>query len=304
MVGSKDLAPSTKSFGSVFYNNQFRAKTQWPKPGTSLTSKTAIVTGGNTGLGYEACRQLLSLKLSRLILAVRSLDKGEAAAKKLREVYPKADIWVWKLDMSSYDSIQAFTKRAEEELDQIDYALLNAGIAKNAYDRVESTGHEETFQVNYLSTAFLTLLLLPVLKSKHASGAPAHLTIAGAALSLVAKLPKPDADPLFASFDDATIYNGRDMYNNSKLLMEAFLWNLVDYVSADDIIVNIADPAFTKGTELARDINSAALKVALNLFAATTARTLEVGTSCLVDGLVSKGKESHGCFLMSWEIHP
>jgi hypothetical protein len=52
MVGSKDIEPTHESFGKTFFQNQFRAKPQWPAPGTTLSGKTAIITGANTGLGY------------------------------------------------------------------------------------------------------------------------------------------------------------------------------------------------------------------------------------------------------------
>ena len=127
MTGSKDLSPSTLSFGKVFYNNQFRAKPQWPSPDTDLTGQTAIITGSNTGLGYEAAVQLLGLKLSHLILAVRSVEKGAVAAKTLGHFNPKAKIEVWQLDMTSYPSIQDFAQRAEKELSTLNMVLLNAG---------------------------------------------------------------------------------------------------------------------------------------------------------------------------------
>jgi hypothetical protein len=62
--------------------------------------------------------QLLGLKLSRLILAVRSPDMGEAAAATMRKQYPKTIIEVWELDMCSYDT----------QLSRIDIAILNAGV--------------------------------------------------------------------------------------------------------------------------------------------------------------------------------
>ena len=92
MTGSRDLEPSTVPFSKVFFHNQFCAKPQWPAPGTTLSGKTAIVSGSNTGLGFEAARQLLDLGLSHLILAVRSLERGEAAAAKLRQGHGKAKI--------------------------------------------------------------------------------------------------------------------------------------------------------------------------------------------------------------------
>jgi len=254
-------------------------------------------------LGYEAGLQLLGLKLSHLILAVRSPQRGDAAAAKMRQLYPKANIEVWQVDMSSYDSIRAFARRAETQLSRIDIVILNAGVIKLSYNTVESTGHEEILQVNYLSTMLLAILLLPILKAKGIpSGQPACLTIVSAALTLAAKFANRDANPLFTALDDPKQFDNQENYNTSKLLAHMFLWNLVDYVSADDVIINLADPAWCRGTELTRDAKGV-MKVAMVAFG-TLGRTPKVGASCFIDAVVNKGKESHGCFLMSWEIHP
>ncbi|RYP29728.1 hypothetical protein DL767_006603 [Monosporascus sp. MG133] len=304
MVGSKDLEPSKAPFfPNVFFHNQFRAKPQLLPPTTDLSNMVAIVTGGNTGLGFEASRQLLSFKLTHLILAVRSPEKGEAAASELRTQHRGANIEVWQLDMSSYDSIQAFARRVQDKLSRLDIVILNAGVRKLAFGTVRGTGHEETIQVNYLSTALLTILLLPILKSKSPAGGPGRLTIAGAALSLAAKFPNKNKDPLLPSFDDAKTFAGIDRYNTSKLLVQMFLWKLVDYVSADDVVVNVADPGFVKGTDLTRNAKGGA-KVGVAVFGAVAGRNKRDGASTYLDAVVNKGRESHGCFLMSWQIRP
>lgn len=304
MVGSKDLPASTTRFASIFYHNQFRAKPQWPSPDIDLIGKTAIITGGNSGLGYESAVQLLDLKLSHLVLAVRSQEKGEMAATKLRERFPKAKIEVWLLDMCSYGSIQEFARRVEGQLPRVDFVLLNAGVRKVDFTIVESTGHEENLQVNYLSTMLLAVLLLPVLKAKRVPGAaPAHLTIVNSMLSLGVTLSNKNEAPLFQSFDNPRNFSAVQQYNLTKLLAHMFLWNLVDYVSADDVIVNLADPAFVKGTDLLREVPGP-VRMGMRAWGAIAGRTPQVGASCLVDAMVNKGKESHGCFLMSWEIYP
>ncbi|KAI0424455.1 hypothetical protein F5Y09DRAFT_139380 [Xylaria sp. FL1042] len=305
MAGSKDLEPSTRPFfPNTFYHNQFRAHPQWPSTSTDLSNQTAIVTGSNTGLGYEASIQLLRLKLSHLILAVRSRERGEAAASTMRKQFPKAKIEVWMLDMCSYESIQSFAKKVETSLSRIDIVILNAGLTRLEYHKVDSTGHEEVLQVNYLSTIFLAILLLPTLKAKHPPGHPAHLTIVSAALTLNCKFAQKHKNPLFPALDDPKNFDREDAYIVSKVLAQMFLWNLVDYVSADDVIVNLADPAFVRGTEFARDVKGPVLRGFFILFGLLTGRTPPVGASCLVDAVVNKGKESHGCFLMSWKIHP
>lgn len=131
-----------------------------------LDDAVAIVTGSNVGLGLEASRELLQLGLSNLIMGVRSEEKGNRAADALRRDFPRATISVWIIDIESYNSIREFAERCAT-LRRIDIVILNAAIAPNpSFTPVTGTGHELSMQVNYLSTALLDILLLPILKAK------------------------------------------------------------------------------------------------------------------------------------------
>lgn len=263
----------------------------------------AIITGGTSGLGLEAARQLLLLNLSHLIITARSTAKGNTAAVDLRRGTRDAKIEVWPMDMCSYQSIQGFACRVDTDLPRLDMVILNAGVRNSAFRTVESTGHEETTQVNYLSTVLLAILLLPSLKIKSPANSPGRLTIVNAALSLAAKFPQRASDPLLSSFDNENQFDTIEYYNSSKLLAHMFLWKLVEYIAADDVVVNLADPGFVKGTNLARDARVLG-RTAVKLLGVVTGRSISVGASTYLDAVLWKGKESHGCFIMSWEIHP
>ena len=99
--------------------------TQLPKPTTSFEGKTVIVTGSNVGLGKEAARHITNNNASTVILAVRSLEKGEAAKKDIEASTGKTNVVkVWQLDMSSYQSVLDFAERANKELPRLDIAIL------------------------------------------------------------------------------------------------------------------------------------------------------------------------------------
>jgi NAD(P)-dependent dehydrogenase (short-subunit alcohol dehydrogenase family) len=303
MSSSKELPPSTTPFfPNQFITNQFYSKAQYVSSDTDLSGKVAIVTGANTGLGLECARQLLSYKLSQLIVAVRSLRKGEDAAADLRKQHPDADIEVWLLDMSSYDSIQAFASQVKAKLPRLDIAILNAGLSNSTF-RLASTGHEETMQVNYLSTMLLSILLLPLLKIKSPAGTPGRLTIVTSMLSLTAKFAQKSEIPLLKAFDDEKTFDGVDIYPTSKYLGQLFLWKLTDLVSANDVVINYVEPGFVKGTSLQREA-PAPIKFLLYLLKVTTGRSMKLGATTYLDAAITKGKESHGCLLMNWGIAP
>lgn len=147
-MDSKSLPPRTESFfPTIFYKTQFCERQAGLPSGLDLSGQVAIITGANAGLGFESARQLLALNLSHLILAVRSVEKGQQAAEKLHQQRPSAQIDVWQLDMCSYESITTFSKRVETQLSRLDIALLNAGLVTPDFRSVKETGHEESMQV-------------------------------------------------------------------------------------------------------------------------------------------------------------
>lgn len=118
--------------GSLFWNS-FRNK--WFQPAlpvtvVDLTGRTVIITGSNTGLGLEAAKHFYEMNPARLILAVRSIEKGEHAKNIiLRNGKRRTNIEVWELDMGSFASVNAFTKKANDELERLDIFIANAGTA-------------------------------------------------------------------------------------------------------------------------------------------------------------------------------
>jgi hypothetical protein len=92
-------------------------------------------------------------------------------------------------------------------------------------------------------------------------------------------------------------------YSQSKLLTHMFLWKIVDYVSADDVVVNLVDPGMTKGTDLGRNV-PLVFKPIGKVFQAIAARSVDFGASTYVDAVAVKGKESHGCFMLNYEARP
>lgn len=282
-----------------FLSSQMAKPVPIPK-GTSLAGQTAILTGGNIGIGFACAQGLLDLGLSRLIIAVRTPSKGEAAAAQMREKHKNAIIEVWRIDLLSYKSIQAFATKCQT-LDRIDMAILNAGTIEQEF-KLSPEGHEIMYQVNYLSTSLLAMLLLPTLKAKAPPGKPGRLTIVNSGTSHMSKLPNKGHNPFLPTFDDKGKF-ANDAYFASKALAHFWIVRLVERVKAEDVVVNLVDPGLVKGTGLHRNTGSI-VKGIFSLVKSLTGRTVEQGASTLIDAAVVKGKESHGSYIMDWAIWP
>ena len=263
-----------------------------PPPPRDLSGQTILVTGSNVGIGLEATRQLLSFKVSRVIMAVRTLAKGEEAKAELLKLNPKAHVEVWPLDMDSFESITTFGKRAQD-LDRLDIVLLNAGVKKQQYSQNPSTGHETTIQVNHLATALLSLLLLPPLRATARKyGKPSRMTITASEVHMWTPFKERTAPNIIEKLDDRSTFGNPDRYNVSKLLNVLWARELASKISSSEIVINTVNPGLVCSS-LHRENTSAAEKKFTQIFG----RTTEEGGRTLVDAAVVEGPQTHGGYM-------
>jgi NAD(P)-dependent dehydrogenase (short-subunit alcohol dehydrogenase family) len=122
------------------------------------TGRTAIVTGANTGLGFETAAALAA-KGGRVVLAVRNLDKGKDAARRIDQAHPGADVTLQELDLTSLDSVRAAAEELRSKHDSIDLLINNAGVMWTPKSTTKD-GFELQFGTNHLGHFALTGLLL------------------------------------------------------------------------------------------------------------------------------------------------
>lgn len=263
-------------------------------PKTSFAGQTVLITGANTGLGYETALKFAALGASRLIFGVRSLHKGEEARARICQQtgYDISNIQLYELDMSTFASVKTFAEATAKE-PRLDIAVLNAGLMATSY-RVSPEGYEMSLQVMVLSTALLGMLLLPQLqKSAAMSGVPAHIEFVG---SIAGRSVKPDT---FSRIDAKILdrvnqpgfFDVQKQYNVSKLLLFYVLDSLAESTSSASVIINAVCPGPCR-TDLGRDFPSW-LRVPLTLMQSALARSAEEGARSYVSG-VTLGQEAHG----------
>ena len=117
--------------------------------------RLAIVTGGNRGLGFEACRQLAQ-KGYRVVLTARDPEQAERAAASLASV---GRVQAAQLDVSDAGSVQAFAEKARAELGPLTALLNNAGISMKGFDADVVRG---TLAVNFFGALRVTQALEPL----------------------------------------------------------------------------------------------------------------------------------------------
>lgn len=242
-------------------------------PHSAIQGKTTLITGGNTGIGREAARHALALGASTVILGVRTLSKGEAAKANIEastDCRDKGKVLVWPIDLESFGSVQAFAARVHKHVvsegRRLDMAIMNAGIASVEY-AVTSDGWERGMQVNVLSTALLSLKLLPLLlrtKERDPSAQP-HLTILASNIHKSVKFSEQDEENILKVLNDEEQWRksqaaggATERYGVTKL-MDIFISMEIarlvprDYFGTPLVIVNSVTPGFCKSDLLTRE---------------------------------------------------
>jgi NAD(P)-dependent dehydrogenase (short-subunit alcohol dehydrogenase family) len=122
------------------------------------TGRIAVVTGANTGLGFETAKALAA-KGARVVLAVRNLDKGKDAATLITRATPGADVTLQQLDLSSLASVREAAAELKSNHDHIDLLINNAGVMWTPKSTT-ADGFELQFGTNHLGHFAFTGLLL------------------------------------------------------------------------------------------------------------------------------------------------
>jgi NAD(P)-dependent dehydrogenase (short-subunit alcohol dehydrogenase family) len=177
-----------------------------------LSGRTVIVTGANSGLGFEASRALAT-RGARVVMACRSTERGAEAADRIRGSVPAASLAVLELDLADLRSVRRFASIVREWYDAIDLLVNNAGVM--AIPRSETTdGFETQFGVNHLGHFALTGLLFDRL-----AAADARVVTQSSALHERGRI---DFDDLHGERD----YDPWDAYGQSKLANLLFAYEL------------------------------------------------------------------------------
>ena len=141
-------------------------KTKWTTENiTSQAGRRAVITGANSGIGFEAALALAH-KGAELILPARTQGKANDAAARILEQVPNARLHSEILDLAVLDSVHAFAGRVKKRFpDQsLDLLINNAGVMALPTREVTGDGFERQFATNYLGPFALTMLLLPSIK--------------------------------------------------------------------------------------------------------------------------------------------
>lgn len=114
------------------------------------------------GLGLESAKHFVRLNAARVILGCRNLEKAEDAKKMIEESTQRQGVvQVWQVDLTSFESVKEFASRVDQ-LDRLDIFINNASMI--AVKRELFEGHETQVTVNVISTALLSVLVLPTLR--------------------------------------------------------------------------------------------------------------------------------------------
>ena len=206
-----------------------------------LKDKVIIITGANSGLGFESAKVFAS-KNAITIMAVRNIAKGETVKKKFLQDDPNATIHVMKLDLSDLESIHSFVNEFKKEFTALHFLVNNAGVMMPPYGQTKD-GFDIQMGTNHFGHFALTGLLFPILsKTKDARIATVS--------SMVHRAGN-------INFDDINWtkrkYKKMSAYGDSKLANLYFTYELNRLIQSRnlDIKVNAAHPGWT-ATDLQR----------------------------------------------------
>lgn len=215
-----------------------------------LSGKVFVVTGANSGIGFEAARNFAA-RGARVVLICRSEERGGAALARIEQETGNDQGRLYIADFSSLESVSALADRLLEDFLKIDVLCNNAGSANGRRTETRE-GFETTFVTNHLSGFLLTKKLMPALERASTSG-----------LARVVFTSSYGHENSPLDFDDLGLNNGYKTlvaYGRSKLMNLLTARELQRRVGGHNIVTSsfhpgaVRTPIWSKGGLLARTI--------------------------------------------------
>ena len=169
------------------------------------SGRSVVITGANSGTGKEAATRLAGAG-ARVIMAVRTPEKGEAAKAEILRTFPDARLEVRRIDLADLGSVRSFAQELLDERAPINVLINNAGVMMPPKRNTTTDGFELQFGSNFLGPFALTNLMLPLLL---AADAPRVATMSSG-LASQGKIH-------FADLQHANRYRSLSAYSQSKL---------------------------------------------------------------------------------------
>lgn len=220
-----------------------------------LTGKIIVVTGANSGLGFE-CSKTLAEKGATVVMAVRNMEKGEEARSDILKEQPGASLDLKELNLGSLDSVHKFAADFKDKYDRLDILLNNAGVM--AIPRQETAdGFEMQLGVNHLGHFALTGLLLDVIVNTPKARIHNVTSTANFTGSI-------NFDDLMGEED----YSRWRAYGQSKLANVFFAFELHKRLSAAgfDTMANVSHPGLVVGNLQANSVEQSGTHIEALLY--------------------------------------
>uniref|UniRef100_A0A8D8ZKF4 WW domain-containing oxidoreductase n=1 Tax=Cacopsylla melanoneura TaxID=428564 RepID=A0A8D8ZKF4_9HEMI len=216
--------------------------------GRDLSNYNAIVTGANTGIGFETARSL-ALHGARVILACRNLESAAHAIARIQAEKSTAQCVSMEIDLTSLSSVRQFAREYKRRYRTLNILILNAGVFGLGYSHTVDD-YETTFQVNHLSHFFLTMQLEDVL----IKGAKvfARVVVVSSESHRHSLITKDNITKSYLSIDKYSDYWAMGVYNNSKLCNVLFGEKLATLWYKHGIAVFIVHPGNLIYTDISR----------------------------------------------------
>lgn len=247
-----------------------------------MQGKTVVVTGGNSGMGFETAAALASMG-ARVLITVRNADKGRAAVASITQrLQGEGQVQLVVFDLADLASVRRGAAEILEQTPRLDVLVNNAGLVLT--ERAETVdGYEATFAINHLGPFLLTNLLL----DRMTESAPSRIVNVASTAHSAARKGIP-----FDDLQSTHGYRGMRVYGQSKLANILFTLELSRRFGDKGITANSLHPGTVRtgygGDGDARGLLAFGIKIASPFFLspAKGARTsVYLASSPEVDGV-------------------